>query len=642
MYTRLVRPRRLGGVSIALLTLVAASPHAAATDPPDAAAGEVIEMTALSWDFLEDLTVPLDKWRKGVEAEKNDDGVSFKSAGYSRTPRKVDDGTYVFSAHVNTANRNHQLTERMELTVKHAGGDRWELADQQVVDSHVGLYRATGMACAPFASFSFEREGIELTASNGSVCEAYFEGRVSSFVLRADDLAYDYAPPEHAALAPTGKDFYALHELARRTHQSQLGIRPAAAFVRCDVTTCEELLEQRFTGLERKPADERASVGYDRTVADWIRPVVDDVLKARKEDAFSGFRVLDEPGNRWFNLFLPTDINARDEGVQLAYDNWGVDDSGWEVKFYVWPKRWDVPNQLGGAIYGYFSEETIRTTDPYELERRQGGLARWFEVESLRGTVDLATLDVEQLQGDVEFGLRLAQETDTLPFGIISFDIGSGGEPKPITVNSIRVDGRELTWVKTGPLTGIAILPEKMPAGSRVDVRMHWESQAILKFTSSYSYLPRQGWVPFVRFGDLIDEFELTIRSPVKYDVLGAGRRVEERVEGDVRVSTWRAAMPVNFPTVIFGRYRSDTPGKGVTAKKLDGTEIPIEIHVDADSFAQEGIAPGALRPLAAQAANSINLYAAMTGVDYPFGGLNLVNDPSGLYLYGQAPSSIL
>ena len=40
----------------------------------------------------------------------------------------------------------------------------------------------------------------------------------------------------------------------------------------------------------------------------------------------------------------------------------------------------------------------------------------------------------------------------------------------------------------------------------------------------------------------------------------------------DVRTTEWRAESAVNFPTIIFGRYRSDTPK--FQAKKLDGTVI--------------------------------------------------------------------
>jgi hypothetical protein len=53
------------------------------------------------------------------------------------------------------------------------------------------------------------------------------------------------------------------------------------------------------------------------------------------------------------------------------------------------------------------------------------------------------------------------------------------------------------------------------------------------------------------------------------------------------------------------------------------------------------GIRKKQLQSIAEQAANSINLFREISGVDYPYGSLNLVNDPR-LALYGQAPSSLI
>ena len=44
----------------------------------------------------------------------------------------------------------------------------------------------------------------------------------------------------------------------------------------------------------------------------------------------------------------------------------------------------------------------------------------------------------------------------------------------------------------------------------------------------------------------------------------------------------------------------------------------------------------------ATQAAAALNLYTEISGVEYPFGELNLVNDPATGMLYGQAPSSMV
>ena len=624
-----VRRRSVATVLVTLVwAIVLSGPVAAGSDDE-----------GLSYSFTQSLLAPVQKWAAEVRKEKNAAGRPFKRVAYSRKPHKVDENTYEVTAHVNTADEARQVTERYTLVVKQEPGKGWEIVDKQLVDSRVALYRTSGMACFPFDSFHFDREGMSLSASSGSMCAEFLLGKIPRFRVHSDDLRHDYAPPAHVQRVATAHDFYAMHEYVSEEHGSQLRYDPAAFVFRCDVRTCAELIEESFAGLALPPIEERDAFTYDPSAVDeWAQQNVRDTIEGRRANAFSGFRVLDREDESRYSVFLPRKLRDADDGIWLAYDEWG----GWEVMFGVTPKRWDFPNQLAGPIYGYFSKKTIDNTNPYSLERRETRQSRWFEVHSLTGEVDLATNLPEELHGDVEFGLTLKQDIQDLPFYIISFReraIGGGGRAKPIIVNSVSVNGEPVTWVQTGSVSGRVILPETMPAGSKIKLRMDWKSNTILKFTHSYSYLPRQGWMPFVRFGDLIDDFELTLRSPAKYDIIGIGHKTEERIEDRTRISHWKAGSPVNFPTIIFGRYKSDKPK--FNAKKADGTVIPITVHVDEASFADWGIAPKSLRPLAEQAANAINLYREVSGLDYPFGELNIVNDPRG-FLYGQAPSSLI
>jgi hypothetical protein len=81
---------------------------------------------------------------------------------------------------------------------------------------------------------------------------------------------------------------------------------------------------------------------------------------------------------------------------------------------------------------------------------------------------------------------------------------------------------------------------------------------------------------------------------------------------------------------------------------RLDNVEIVNEADVKKiNNFGQEmgsgarGIRTNQLKSIAEQAANSINLYREISGLDYPYGELNLVNDPQPA-MYGQAPSSLI
>jgi hypothetical protein len=93
---------------------------------------------------------------------------------------------------------------------------------------------------------------------------------------------------------------------------------------------------------------------------------------------------------------------------------------------------------------------------------------------------------------------------------------------------------------------------------------------------------------------------------------------------------------------MTLGRYKWNDAGKKFDpATKLDGTPIPVKVHVDEASAMDWDITPAKLRPIAQQAVNAINLYREISGLDYPYGKLDFVNDPQG-FLYGQAPSSLI
>jgi aminopeptidase N len=207
-------------------------------------------------------------------------------------------------------------------------------------------------------------------------------------------------------------------------------------------------------------------------------------------------------------------------------------------------------------------------------------------------------------------------------------------------VNSLEDgDGQPLVYVKRGPTGGYVVLPEEKPAGTELLVRLEYETEgSIRKLTPTFSYVERGGWLPFVSFTDRIDDFNLTITAPSKFQTISVGTKVSEIEKGD-RVTTEWKAKHVTFPTIIFGDYNQDS--SKTTATKFDGTEIPVTIYVDKDSMRSFGIPPKNLRPLAAQAVNALNFYRERFGVDYPFDKLDLVNSPA-QGLSAQSPASIV
>jgi len=139
------------------------------------------------------------------------------------------------------------------------------------------------------------------------------------------------------------------------------------------------------------------------------------------------------------------------------------------------------------------------------------------------------------------------------------------------------------------------------------------------------------------------------VKVPDKFTTLGIGKKTSESRKNGILTTTWESESPGALPTVIFGDYISDKPS--FKATKIDGTEIPVTVYVDKvsthslDSF--EAATSGAmsirgkqLKSLGEQAANALNLFREVYGVDYPYAKLDLVNAP--FFPGAQAPPSII
>ncbi len=622
----------------ARLAIILAFLFAASTAPSMALTVE----SEMSDRLRGELMQPVRELLREYGDSKDSFGQRNKRTTYSRSFAKVDEETYLGTVHVDTAEETSLTTERLQLTLKKEG-NRWIVADKQVVDTFSVLRRGMGGNCYPFERFSFEREGLTVSGNNGWVCEQYFEGKVNFTAVGADDLRYEYEPPDYA-----DDETIAMNAILERQRGKELIFDPRVFTFGGDSKTCEEFLDSSFKGLQRISMDQRTNEQAEipSTLPSGLRSFISDFVEDREKDraesAFAHFTYPDPPGQRYYDAVLEKN---KDHKVGLSYNNWG----GYEVTFWVYQDTTDLV-AMNGTLFGYYTKETTENYSEFELEQRDDFDSRWYEVGTLSGAVDVALDDPEILKADLTFGINMKQDMDVLPFFIASVpDSGGDFDKRALFVNSIQHKGQELTWVKTGPISGLVVLPEPASAGDYVEISMNFATRAIKKTNHAASQMSRFGWMPFVRFGDFIDEFEMTIRTPAEYKVLGVGHKVSESSTGDVTTTVWRADSPVVFPTIIFGKYVTDTP-KDYNATKLDGTVIPVTVHVDEVSMIQtgrggdsaaRGIRPSQLRPIAAQAAVAIDLFKELSGVDYPYGELNLVNDPAPA-LYGQAPSSLI
>lgn len=562
---------------------------------------------------------------------------------------------YIASVTVREADGERYVVRRYQVPIT-GSGESWSAGEAAEVDSWDGMSRSNGTKCYPFDKFAFEEHGMTISATRGQVCETFKQGGLSYVAFGSDDLKYDY-------VAPSYQDYYTLQQFLKKDRRRELEFDPSYITARCSDGECERLM-QMFEGVQRIPVDQRDQADWNpdtSMLTGELKKYMDDALKetreSREDNPFSAFTVSDYPGHEYYNLQIHKDDDHR---INFGYNNWG----GFDVYFGVRQVTTD-PEALNGTLFAYYTEETLANNTPYELDSREEYEQRFMEVKTLKGTVRAGLIDPETLEGDIKYQLRIKKPTNLLPFQIVINDFNLDDESKKfkaqLTVNSIRLAGDELTWAPTGPRGGIIIFPDVIPADTIIDLDMNFQSKAIRKVNHAYSTMFRGGWLPFVSFGDFIDECEMTIHTPAQYKTLGIGRRVWDKQEGDVRISHWIADSPVSFASIIFGKYKEDV--SGFDALKPDGTKIPVTVHVDEVSMMQltesvtnitdlrnvqeemrtgaRGIRANQLRSIADQAANSINLFQKISGVEYPYGELNLVNDPAPA-LYGQAPSSLI
>jgi hypothetical protein len=556
-----------------------------------------------------------------IDSELTKDGLPYERASFSKNFIKSGDDRYQVSFTKDAPGEGRARTDRYLLTIAKAG-KKWEVTDELLQDSFDGMVRdvAGDEQFYSFDKFTIDKEGMRITASGGTLFTDSLLGVVDLIRFSAADLKYEYKPP--AGLS----DYHvSLYEYLKQARPDDFSFTPELATLSCDPATCQDLLFRHFSGLSEIDQESLGPV-----LQESLEEMLRTKQEARKENKFSGFSY---PRSEHRRYALRVDSADGKQWLSLRYSN----EHTHEVRLIA-PEY--------GTIFGYSSEITRQNTSPYEIERREDTNALDFQLTSLVGSVDLALIDSELLEADIEFTLEIKRKLDVLPFYFNDWSGIYGGKRSTdrnpaITINSIQTaDGEELTWVRRGASGGLVILPEEVPAGATLVLRMQFSnSGSIIKVSPSYSRMDRGGWLPFVRFTDKIEHFDLTVRTPARYKALGIGTKIDEQRQGKVIVTRWSGESPVRFPTIIFGDYVEDFPK--TKAEKNDGTQIPIMIYVDKESMTDWGIRPKQLRPLAEQAVNAINIYRTLFGVDYPYGKLDLVNDPWG-FLGAQAPASIV
>ncbi len=632
--------------------VIAVAVSAGALLPPAAASSVPVPL-----DVYESIDALMQNKVGDLLSQKNADGVVIARGSYSPDFRMVNDSTYAVTFFRYRAEKDSAKVERLLLTVSRGADKRWSVTKEEVQDTYDGLHRSVREEDEfyRFDKFAFDRYGMKVTATNGSFYKTSFMGKPSSFTLMADDLKYEYAPPKNLNLG-----YYERYkQVMMKEYPQYFVFDPEMVFANGDAASCEEILQTAFTGLKKVSKGETASKlqhQYDDMFTDWTKNL--------KDNGFFAFRRPYPPDRKTWNLAV-RQTGTEAKGVWIDYDNY----EPWDLRFGA-----VVPSGGGAAypqeIFGYYSEDVTKGTPSLtDLERRPDSDARDFDLDSLTGMVEVGLDNEDGLTGDLTYGMTIKQPLRELPFRISRMrrpgDEQRETKNPKMTISFVQDgDGNELSWVKLGSASALVVFPKPLPAGTKVTLRMKFtNTDSIYRVNPSYAMMDRGGWLPFVRFTDPIEKFDLTVKVRSKYRVLGVGQKLSDETSGGINTTRWASDRPVSFPTIIYGDYIDDGPK--IKATKIDGSEIPVRVYVDKvsthtlaesrtvqsmgdveDRVARaaegaRGIRGKQLGAIADQAVNALNLYRAIWGQDYKFAKLDLVADPLGAF-YGQAPASII
>ena len=466
-----------------------------------------------------------------------------------------------------------------------------------------------------FDKFTFDLEGLKATGGAGSLQAVSLDGKVARLTIYAPDLSWEYVPP-----GERDRRFFDLH---RKVHEDDFAFKPTVAHLRCDPGSCERLMATSFAGLR-----ESAELQVDEALKKLVEKSETERAKRERQE-----RVRTEPPpwdgiHRWVTAVFLRENPQR--YVWLDFDDREAREVVVGITDTMWMTYYGEQTRVGGSRLD-------------ELEKRPDATRRDYDVEAVVGSVSLGIDESELLKGDLTFTLKAKRDLKWVPFTLAStgriWSVFKRAHGPRLSVFSITdAADRSLKIYRTGTVSGVAELEQPVRAGDTLSLRMRYESRdAIVKESGAFSYVDRDGWLPFIHYGDKIPKFELTVRVPAKYTTYSVGKKVSGTTQGDVSISKWVAETPVTFPTVIYGSYK-DYDGE-VKAKKLSGDTIPVTVHFDTDTVAIMPSMRGA--PAAANAAaNALNLYRDVFGVDYPFARLDLMNAPQGFL--GQSPDAII
>ena len=276
------------------------------------------------------------------------------------------------------------------------------------------------------------------------------------------------------------------------------------------------------------------------------------------------------------------------------------------------------------------------------IHDQKGGV--WYssrlrsEIEKGQGAVVLPPADAAHYA--IEATINGAQVSAT---SIMTFSPNSGLRVLPIELTpklriaeaSYAVEEATPSWLPAGVIQephnadadAAVVFPTALASGQRYLLRMTYSGTDVLTSAGDGNFTigSRASWYP--NLGTFSDPatFDLTFRTPQKFQIVAVGDEIQNRVEGEQRVAIWKSTQPLRVAGFNYGRFKKlaqadkdsgvafevyTNPGEPDIIKEInmilgggmqemgDPTEAsfasgPTHVRVDTASLAQSALADG-------------------------------------------------
>jgi len=191
------------------------------------------------------------------------------------------------------------------------------------------------------------------------------------------------------------------------------------------------------------------------------------------------------------------------------------------------------------------------------------------EIESGKGTVYAPLADAEHYFIDANIkGAELSATT------VMTFVAGANVRVLPIDITSslaisdasFAPAGENPTWTpvafiqeekKEDPDAAV-VFPATLTAGQRYQLKLTYAGREVLENAGdgNFTITRRQNWYPNVGTFTDMATYELRFTTPQKFEIVGVGEQVENRVEGDSRIAVWKATHPIRVAGFNYGKFK--------------------------------------------------------------------------------------